>query len=182
MRVRTLLSILVALVIVFVVAVLTQQNIQLLQEPFRLGKSITVPLYVGLVVVFLLGFLPIVTILVVQTLKLELDRRRQRRNDRQDRSRRSSFRRAVDFQTDGQLKKAAVELEAVMAEQPEDFGALMRSGEVLRRSGRVDEAIDVHRRASVLYPQSVSVLYQLIEDYGAAGDSDRLLFSTRSDF
>lgn len=169
MRLQTFVSILVALVVVVAVAFFTQQNIDLLQESFRLSETRSIPLYAALLVVFLLGFLPIVTILLVKTLKQDLAQRRQRRFDREARSVRGSYRRAVDLQEDSQWARSAAEFEAVVADQPEEFSTLLRYGEVLRRQGRVAEALDVHRRASVLYPHSVAVLYQLAEDYRAEG-------------
>jgi len=169
MRVHTLLGILLALVGTVLVAYLTQQNTDLLQQRFRLSDGGTVPVYSVLIAAFLLGFLPVVTVLVVKTLKRDLASRRRRRFEREARSLQGSYRRAVDFQEDGQWQRAAAELEAVLADQPEDFGTLLRLGEVLRRQGRVEEALNVHRRASVLYPQSVAVLYQLAEDYEAEG-------------
>ncbi len=172
MRVQTLLGILLALVAVVLVAFLTQQNTALLQEPFRVSGSATVPLYAVFIGVFLLGFLPVVSILVVRTLKQDLAQRRQRRFERESRSLRGTFRRAVDLQSDGQWQRAAEEFEAVLADQPEDFGTLLRLGETLRLRGRADEAVEVHRRASVLYPQSVAVLYELAEDYSARGETE----------
>lgn len=185
MRVQTLLGILFALVGTVVVAYLTQQNTELLQQRFRLTEAGTVPVYSVLIAVFLLGFLPVVTLLVVRTLKQDLASRRQRRFEREARSLQGGYRRAVDFQEDGQWQRAAVELETVLADQPEDFGTLMRLGEVLRRQGKTAEALDVHRRASVLYPQSVAVLYQLAADYeaeGSAGVAQEILDRVLRDF
>ena len=65
MRLQTFISILLALVVVVAVAFFTQQNIDLLQESFRLSETRAVPLYVALLAAFLLGFLPVVTILLV---------------------------------------------------------------------------------------------------------------------
>ena len=172
MRVQTLLGVLLALLATVFVAYLTQENTELLRQPFQLTETATMPVYAILIVVFLVGFLPVVTLLVVRTLKQDLATRRQRRFEREARSLRGSFRRAIDFQQHGQWGQAASELEAVLTDQPEDFGTLLRYGEVLRRQGRVDEALDIHRRASVLYPQSVAVLYQLAEDYEAADSSE----------
>ena len=165
MRLRTFLGILFAFFVVIAVAYLSTLNFDLLRERFAVSEIRTVPVYGVFVVTFLLGFLPAVSVLLTQTLKQELAQRRQRKLSREDKSRQGSFRRAVDFQTDGQLGKAATELEGCLVERPEEFSALLRYGEVLRRSGRLDEALEVHRRASVLYPRSVAVLYQLIEDY-----------------
>jgi len=172
MRVQTLLGILLALITSVVVAFLTQQNTELLQQRFRLSETGTVPVYTVLIAVFLLGFLPVVTILVMKTLKQDLASRRQRRFEREARSLQGSYRRAVDLQEDEQWSRAAAELEAVLIDQPEEFGTLLRLGEVLRRQDRVEDALDVHRRAGVLYPQSVAVLYQLAEDYRVQGSPE----------
>ena len=172
MRIQTLLGILFALVGSIVVAYLSQRNTELLRQPFALTDTGAVPVYVILIAVFLAGFLPVVTLLVIKTLRQDLASRRQRRFEREARSRQGGFRRAVDLQDDGQLERAAAELESVLAEEPDDFGTLLRFGEILRRQGRIDEALDVHRRASVLYPQSAAVLYQLAADYEAAGSPE----------
>ncbi len=170
MRVRTFVGILFALAVVVAASYATHQNIELLRQPFRLTAERAVPLWGILVTVFLAGFLPVVTVLLIETLKRDLAQRRDRRLSREARSLRGSFRRAVDLQVDGQWGRALVELERVLADQPEDFAALLRYGEVLRHQGRAAEAVEVHRRASVLYPQSVAVLYELAEDYQAAGE------------
>ena len=170
MRVRTFISILVALLAVVSVAYLTNQNVDLLGQPFRLAGDLYVPLYAALMTVFLLGFLPVVTLLLIQTLKQDLFRRRQRRFEREAQSWQASFRRAVDLQEDGQWSRAAVELERVLADQPDDFSTLLRYGVVLRQLGRVDEALNVHRRASVLFPQSTAILLELIDDYEACSE------------
>lgn len=172
MRIRTLVSILVALAAVVLVAFLTTQNTELLSQRFRLGETATMPLYGIVLVVFLLGFLPTVTLLVVEHFRQELQARRERRLSREAESRLGSFRRAVDYQSDGQWTKAAAELEVLLAEKPEDFETLLRYGEVLRRAGRAEEALEVHRRASVLYPRSVAVLYELAADYERTGEAE----------
>lgn len=170
MRIRTVVGILFALAAVVLVSFLTHHNKELLTQHFAVGEWASVSVATVLVVVFLLGLLPPVTVLVLQHLKQELAERRARRMSREEESRHGSFRRALDFKTDGQWGKAATELEAVLADKPEDFAALLEYGEVLRRQGRAAEALEVHRRASVLYPQSVALLYQMAEDYTELGE------------
>ena len=172
MRIRTVIGTLIALVLVVLVAYLTQHNSGLLSQPFALTNQRTVPLYVVVVAAFLVGFLPIVSILVVQALKRDLAERRGRQFEREANSARSSFRRALDYRSDSQWQKAAEEFEVALAAQPEDFTGLLHLGEVLRRQGRTEEAIELHRRASVLYPQSVAVLYEMAEDYTAQGSPE----------
>jgi predicted Zn-dependent protease len=172
MRIRTLIGVLVALAFVVLASFLSTRNTELLSQRFSLGDTVSWPLYGVLLVAFLAGFLPPVVVLVVEHFRQELAARRERRLNREAESRRGSFRRAVDYQADGQWAKAAAELESLLAERPEDFGTLLRYGEVLRRSGRFDEAVEIHRRASVLYPRSVALLYELAADYERIGKED----------
>jgi predicted Zn-dependent protease len=170
MRLRTFVGILVALLVVVAVSYLSHQNVELLSERFEITSERSIPLYGIVLAVFLLGFLPVVTVLLVKTLRGDLALRRERRLSREARSRSGSFRRALDFQADGQWSRASGELAALLGEQPEDFPTLLLHGEVLRHQGKVQEALEVHRRASVLYPHSVAVLYQLAEDYQVLGE------------
>ena len=172
MRLRTFAGILVALLVVVAVSYLSHQNIDLLSERFVLGGERSVPVYVVVLAVFLLGFLPVVSILLARTLRGDLAQRRERRLSREAKSRSGSFRRAIDHWADGQLSQASAELTALLAEKPESFATLLLHGEVLRRQGKVEEALEVHRRASVLYPHSVAVLYQLAADYEVLGESE----------
>ncbi len=172
MRVQTFVGILLALVVVVTVSYLSNQNPELLVSRFQLSESRSMPLYLALLGAFLGGFLPAVSVLLTQTLKRDLEQRRERRRSREAKSLRGGYRRAVDLALDGQWSKASAELDSFLADRPEDFSALLRFGEVLRHQGRVEEALEVHRRASVLYPQSVAVLYQLAEDYEANGEGE----------
>ncbi len=169
---RTFASILFALAVVVSVSYLSNRNEELLNERFALTPATSVPLYGALIVVFLAGFLPAVSVLLTQSLQRDLRERRERKLDREAKSLRGSFRRAIDFRADGQWAKAAAELEALQKERPENFGTLLYYGEALRELGRTDEAIEVHRRLSVLYPQGVSALYQLAKDYEARGEGE----------
>ena len=170
MRLRTLVGLILALIAVVAVAFLSNLNSGLLNQRFRLSSGTDVPVYAAMLGVLLLGFLPAASILVTQSLKRDLARRRERRRTREVKSRKGTFRRALDFRADGQWGKAAAELEGVLADKPEDFSTLLAYGEVLRHQGRFAEALEVHRRASVLYPRSVAVLYELAADYEVDGE------------
>lgn len=172
MKIRTVLGVLFALVVVVVATYVSHQNVELFTAPVHLTPARTVPVYVVLIGVFLLGFLPTVGVLVAQTLSSELQERRRRRADRERQAREDSLRRALDLHADGQWHRAIEEYERVLAESPEDFHALLHHGEALRLTGRAAEAVEVHRRASVLYPHSVVLLQQLADDYEAAGQPE----------
>ncbi len=170
MQLRTYLGILLGIIAMVAVAFFTGLNRELLAQPFKVTEGASIPVYVAILAIFLLGFLPTATILFVQSLERDLAQRRNRRRHREIESVDGRFRRAVDLQADGQLAKASEQFEDVLTERPEHFEALRRYGEVLRDQGRLDEALEVHRRASVLYPQSVALLLELADDYQARAE------------
>lgn len=172
MRVRTYLGLLLALLLVVAASYLTHQNRDVLYTEFRVNPTTTVPIWIVVLAVFLAGFLPTGTTLLAQHLRRDLAARRERKARREVQSIDAAYRRAIDWMADGQWGKAEQELAAVAQAQPEDFSVLLRQGVVLRRLGRAKEAVEVHRRASVLYPQSAAVLYQLAEDYDAQAQPD----------
>jgi tetratricopeptide (TPR) repeat protein len=172
MRLRSFVGLLLAVAAVFAGSYLTHHNRDLLHAPFRLGPDASVPLWGALLTAFLIGFLPAGLTLVVDTLRRELAARRERRRTREQEALEATFRRALDLAADGQGARAAVELEAFLAARPGDFEGLLHYGEVLRALGRVDEAIEVHRRAAALFPRSVGVLHQLAEDHVEKGESE----------
>lgn len=172
MKSRTYIGFLCGFLVMVVVAFLASLNRELLASPFRISSNSTVPAWVAFLGLLLIGFLPSVTALYLQSLKRDLSLRRARRLRRETESLGHRFRRAVDFHADGQWRKAANELEILLTDRPEDFSTLVRYGEVLRNQGKLDEALEIHRRASVLYPHSVSLLYQLAEDYEARAEGE----------
>ncbi len=172
MRFRTLFLLLIAGATAFVATYLTEHNRDLLRARFHLGPETTIPLSGALFAVFLLGFLPTGLTLVIDTLRRELGARRERRHQREQEALDATFRRAVDLASDGQAGRAATELESFLAGRPEDFSGLRLYGSVLHELGREDEAIEVQRRASTLFPHSVAVLYPLAETYEAKGEHE----------
>ena len=171
MQLRTYFGILLGVLVVVYVSFLTPLNLDLLIRPFHLNSQWSVPLYAALLAVFLAGLLPPVTALLVSTLKRDLSQRRERRRSREVESLDHRFRRATDFHFDGQFGKSATLLDSLLTERPEHFATLLRFGQVLRQQGDTEKALEVHRRASLLYPRSVGLLYQLAEDYEATGEA-----------
>ncbi len=172
MRVRTFLGILLSLVVVVAAAILAHLNFELLRTPFQLTQQTAVPFYALLLGVFLTAFLPTATLLLVQSVRRDLTLRKERRASREAESLDRAFRRGVDAESDGQWAKANEEFAVVVQGRPESFEARLRQGRALRSLGRHAEAIEVHRHASVLYPQNVALLYELAQDYEASDRSD----------
>lgn len=172
MHVRSLIGVVLALLIVVFAAAVALFNRELFFQPFFLTGRLTIPLWSALLLIFLLGFLPPAGYWLAQSLEQDLNRRRDRRRERESQNFAQRFRRAVDLQVDGQLQQAAAELETLLTDKPEDFPSLLRHGEVLRLQGKKDQALETHRRASVLYPHSIALLYQLAADYDALGETE----------
>ncbi len=172
MKFRTFFVILLSLVAMVAGSYLYQHNDDLLHQPFAMGAGRSVPLYGALLAVFFLGFLPTVAVLLIDTLRQDLSSRRRHRGEREQRALDALYRRAMDSLADGQWSKAESEFGSLLQDRPEDFGGLVGMGAALRGMRKLDQALEVHRRASVLYPQSVTLLYELAEDYAAAGESD----------
>ncbi|MEO7793533.1 MAG: tetratricopeptide repeat protein [Thermoanaerobaculia bacterium] len=170
MRVRSFIGLLLAVTGVVYAVALHAGNRDLLHQRFLLGPETSIPLWGALLAIFFAGFLPTGITLVVDTLRLDLSQRRDRRRQREEESLEGTLRRAVDFQADAQWGKAASELETYLAGKPDHFAGQLRYGEVLRQLGRTAEAIEVHRRAAATYPRSVSLLYHLAADYRERGD------------
>lgn len=163
---------LVLLLVVVIVSFLVPLNFELLiGQRFLLNSELSVPVWVALLLMFIAGLLPPSIILMVRYVERDLKLRRERRRHREVESLDQRFRRAVDFHVDGQWSKAADELEILITERPDDFATLIRFGEVLRHQGNIEAALETHRRASTLFPQSVALLYQLAEDYEALGEA-----------
>ncbi len=172
MRIRSFFGLLLAVAAAVYGAVLHTHNRDLFRERFQLAPDLSISLGTALVAIFLAGFLPTAITLVIDTLRRDLGQRRERRRLREQESFDGILRRAADLQADGQPSRAAAELEAYLAGRPDDFEGLLRYGEALRELGRGEEAVEVHRRAAKLHPQSVRLLYQLAEDHRARGESD----------
>jgi lipopolysaccharide biosynthesis regulator YciM len=163
---------LLALLAMIAVAILTHLNVELLRSPFQLTPETTVPFYALLLGVFLTAFLPTTTLLLIQSIRRDLEIRRQRRAARQEESLNLSLHRGLDALTDGQWSKASEELAPVLAARPQDFTVLLAYGRAQHCLGHFQEALEVHQRAAVQYPQSVTVLHQLARDYEALGQPD----------
>ncbi|HVS16057.1 MAG TPA: tetratricopeptide repeat protein [Thermoanaerobaculia bacterium] len=174
MKPRTLFILLGALLVTVVVSFLSVLNRDLLVQPFWLsgvpGAGWNVPLFVVMLALFLSGFLPVVSRMLFENVRRDLAERRARRESRAEESLDQTYRRAVDLLEDGQVSRAARELEVVLAARPDDFSALLACGGALRTLGRPAEAIRVHQRAAEAYPRSVAMQYALAAAFDASGD------------
>ncbi len=167
MRIRSLLGVLVLLAGAVFFFRLQEQNSALFDARIELGSGRSVSVAAGLVVAFLVGFVPLALILITRALQAELEARRARKRRREEASLEGQQDRARDLLADEQTAAALLELEGYLARRPEDVDALVALGSALRAGGRADEAVEVHRRALRLAPHRVRVLLELAGDFRA---------------
>ena len=72
MRLRSFFGLLLAVGAAFVAAYHVRLNGALLDQRFRLGEELSIPLWGAILGAFLAGFLPVAAVLVVDTLRHEL--------------------------------------------------------------------------------------------------------------
>lgn len=172
MRVRTYLGLLLGLLVVVAAGILAQLNRELLQTPFQITADTKIPFYALLIGVFLTAFLPTATLLLVQSVRRDLEVRSARRKAREAESLDRALHRGIDALTDGQWQRALDELAPVYSARPEDFTILLHYGSALRHGGRPQEALDLHQQAAVLFPHSVTLLHQIARDHEALGQDE----------
>jgi tetratricopeptide (TPR) repeat protein len=83
--------------------------------------------------------------------------------------------RGIELLLEGNPEGALGTLDAVLAQEPKYYQALMKSGEILRSLGRFSEAAERHYRASELKPDDLSAMFNLVEDYRGEGNNDKVI-------
>lgn len=145
-------------------------NAELLAQPVFLTAESSVPLYLLLLLVFGAGFLPSALAAVALARGRDrLDRGRLVDSDRQA-EHDERFAHGFDLLADGQWQRAAELLRPLYQERPERLEMALFYGRALGRSGRLDEAADVFRRATVTHPRSTALLSELAALQQARGE------------
>ncbi len=156
MRLRSFFGLLLALAAAFVVSYHVKLNGVLLEERFHLGPETSIPLWGAVLGVFLAGFLPVGVMLVTDTLRHELaSRKRPAAPARggEPRSHLPARRRSAGRRPARARRRRSSR--PISPAAPSLSSACCATA-VLRELGREGEAIEVHRRATVLFPHSVA--------------------------
>lgn len=165
MKFRTLLSILLGFLVVYLLAFALLNNRPLMEERFILPGDKTLPLYGVVALVFLLGLSLAIFISLMQDSRSLFERLRQWWLVRSGRAVDEQYRRGIEALLGGQDEKAIEAFDAVLAQNPDHFEALLVSGDILRGLKRYEEAIGRHRRARRLRSTDLRPLYSLASDY-----------------
>ncbi len=165
MQIRTSLGILAALVLVAYLAILGYNNQPLLDQSFRVTPSLTVPLWIALIGVFLAGVLTFMISFLLRGSADLVERWRLLRGRRAGRVVDEMYNRGMEAVLEGREEKALDHFQSVLEREPEHFNALVKAGAVLRGLKRAAEAVDLHKRAHRLGEKNLEPLYELVKDY-----------------
>ncbi len=167
MQVRTFLGILAGLALVSLLAVLGARNEDLLEAPFRVTPTVSVPLWAALAAAFLGGLLTFLVSFLLRGSANLVQRWRQLQGHRAGRAARDQYSRGVDAVLEGREEKALEHFRTVLAQNPDHFDALVKIGAVLRSLKRLPEAVEMHKAAHRLRQEDLEPLYELVKDYEA---------------
>lgn len=173
MKVRTFLYIVLALGVLYALAMLFESNREVLERPFHVWGGVDLP--VGLMLVVFLGLGVAISVLAGLTREFGqlMERRRAARRTRRAEEIEEEYSRGLVAVLEGREDEAVRHLRAVLERDSRHFNALLKLGEVLRHQNRVDEAIELHRKAHHLKEEDTRPLYALVDDYEAKGDMER---------
>lgn len=73
----------------------------------------------------------------------------------------------------GNLKKAGALFEKILSLRPDDTPALNHLGDILRREGKFEQALEMHARAARLAPHNVKIHCALAEDHAALNQYEK---------
>jgi lipopolysaccharide biosynthesis regulator YciM len=82
---------------------------------------------------------------------------------------RDQYERGKNIFAGGNLEKAKVIFNKILEEFPNHAGALNYTGEIARKTGNSDLALELHLKASKITPASFKTLNNLAEDYSSTG-------------
>jgi lipopolysaccharide biosynthesis regulator YciM len=148
-------------------------NAELLRQDFRLPRGLFLPVGWALLWTFVLGAALTSFVGLTREVGLAIDRSRLRKTGRKAEEIEEEYARGVVAAREGREEDALRHFRAVLERDSRHFNTLVHLGEVLRHQGRHAEAIEVHRKAHHLKPESTRPLYALAEDHEAKGDLDR---------
>lgn len=173
MRIRTFLIIALVLGVLFAIVFFVESNRPLLQQPLTLFGSVTLGVGWTVLFAFLLGVAITAFVGLARECGLLFERWRMRRASRKAEEIEEEYSRGLVAVLEGREEKALHSFRAVLERDSRHFNTLIKLGEVLRGQGKYEEAIEDHRKAQHLKPDSTRPLYALVEDHEAKGDMER---------
>ncbi len=183
MKVWTVLKILVFIALLLAVGLLTVMNSELLKEDFVLVKEtsfgnfavndVSPPLFVVLVGTFVLGLLVSVVFIGLQEIELFFENMRRKSREKRVAAIEELYFTGIEAVFDGRKEEAVNAFYKLLEEDPKHLQARIKLGQVLRKLGRYDEAIKIHKLALKDAPDNHRVLYDLANDYKMSNNLEK---------
>jgi lipopolysaccharide biosynthesis regulator YciM len=173
MRVRSFLILVLVLVVLFAILVFWDKNHGVLDQHFALVGDTTVGVGWALFWAFGLGVVITASVGMARECGLIFERWRMRRASRKAEEIEEEYSRGLVAVLEGREDEALHSFRGVLERDSRHFNTLIKRGEVLRGQGKYEEAIEDHRKALNLKPESTRPLYALVENYEAKGDMER---------
>ncbi|HXV76106.1 MAG TPA: tetratricopeptide repeat protein [Candidatus Polarisedimenticolaceae bacterium] len=173
MRVRTFVTILLLLVVLWGIAAMWTANRDVLAHTVYLWGETTTTVGWLLIAFLALGVLGTILLGGVRELSLMIERSRLRKVGRKYEEIEDEYSRGLVADLEGREEEALAHFRKTLEWDSKHFNTLIKIGEVLRSQERVAEAIEYHRKAHHLKEDSPRPLYALVEDYEARGDMDQ---------
>ncbi len=165
MRFWTLLKLLFVIALLLVAGILVNMNQGLLLQNFKLFAGKTTPLYMVVLVAFVVGLLVSVIILGIQEVEIFIENFKRKRRKKKAQSLETKYVEGVEAILDGRRNKAKEIFEEILEEDPDHTRAAIKLGQVYRKQGKINEALEVHKKAQNKNPEDTGLKYELANDY-----------------
>jgi len=173
MRVRTFLIIALVLVVIYLITATVLANDELFNQRVLFVGGLSFTVGWTLIGSFILGVAITAFVGLAREAGLIYERWRMRRASRKAEEIEEEYSRGLVAVLEGREDEALRSFGAVIERDSRHFNTLMKLGQVLRGQEKFAEAIEYHRKAQHLKPDSTRPLYALVEDHEAKGDMDR---------
>ena len=167
MQIRTFIGVVISMLLVVFIAGIGYQNSGLLDQTFQLTPTRTVPLWTAMVGAFIAGVLTFLVAFLLRGSAGLIERLRMLQGRRAGRAVADLYERGIEAALEGHEERALEHFRAILSRNPDHFQALLKAGSVHRSLGRVQEAVEMHKRAHRLQDTSLEPLYELVKDYEA---------------
>jgi len=143
---------------------LISDNSALLQQGFDFyGKKL--PLGLVMLASLTFGFIFFAAWLAVSALAQIAQRWIDRLSRRNERTAETSYLKGLDAVVGGRPVEAVGHFRRALEAQEDYLPAILKLGDTLRKTGKVQEAVELHSRALKKNPDDIPTLYTLVEDY-----------------
>lgn len=173
MKIRTFLGILATFAVAVMLIAAFDGNSDLLEQEFLLWGNRYLPLWSVVLLAFVAGVVLAMAIAIADRSRAALERYRRRRQERERLHLEEKYLEGVAALVEGRPDEALHRFTEVLDEHPQHLSALIRAGDIHRQRGRVEEAVELHRRAREIRPDDTRPLHALADDYETLGDLGR---------